>query len=516
MAITLTIGGSDFKPQYKTGSAVIRERLNNAANELRVTIVKVDGKGHSTPEEGKEIIFKDGSRFLFAGFISRVDPVETGEGQRFEYRIEATDYTYILINKSAQKTYTSKTLKFIVEDLISTYVDSGYAFTSVNVETGPTINTISFNHISLRKSFEKLSKTTGYEWFVDYEKDVHFFSRESTLAPEQITDSSENFSEISIECDTSQVRNSIVVRGGREEVTSDFVQDFKGDGEAREWILREKPKTMTSIELDTGSGFVTKTFGVDPLDDDTGNDFMFNFQEKYVRATATTTTPDDTDDIVRVTYKYEVPVIVKLKSAPSIASMVVLEGGDGLHEHVINRQDVESKSEAREVALSEISEWGNPLVTGRFQTSTGLLTAGSIFTTGQLLTVNLPTWGISTDTEYLIQEVSITLVEDGSNIEYTYNVTFGGRLIGIREFLEGLAGEEKVVLTTEEIDRIEAFEDVISIGETITLEPNTKDVTESVAVGEVVAETIVTPPFKWAPYTIDPDIKAVWNKFEWS
>lgn len=514
MALTLTIGGTDFKPQYKTNSAVIRERLNSAANEMKMTIVEIAGAGHSTPEEGKEIIFKDGARFLFAGYVTQVLPIETGEGQKFAYNIECSDYTYILINKSAQKSYASQTLKAIVEDLLSTYVDSGYSFTSANVEVGPTITSLSFNHISLRKAFEKIAKVSGYEWYVDYEKDVHFFSKSSVAAGEQITDSSANFEDISIECDTSQVRNSIVVRGGREEVAANFVQDFKGDGEAREWILREKPTTMVSIELDTGAGFVTQTIGVDPLDEDTGNDFMWNFQEKYVRATDTTTTPDDVDDILRVTYKYKVPVIVKLKSAPSIASMIVLEGGDGLHEHVISRPDVDTKVEAREVALREIAEWGNPLVTGRFRTRTGLL-SGTVFKTGDVLTVNLPTWGISTDTDYLIQEVEIRMVEDGTTIEYTYNVTFGGRLIGIREFLEGLAGEEKVVLDTEEIDRIEAFEEIINVGESIALEPNTKDVADTVTVGEVIAETVVTPPFKWAPYVVDPDIEAVWNKFEW-
>lgn len=513
MALTLTIGGTNFKPQYKTGSAVIRERLNSATNELRLTIVKTANSG-STVEEGKEIIFKDGSRFLFAGYVTRVQPIETGKGQLFEYRVEASDYSYILINKSAQKSYANATLKTIVEDLLSTYVDSGYSFTSVNVETGPTISTIAFNHISLRKAFEKIAKATGYEWYVDYEKDVHFFSKSSKFAAEQITDTSENYESVKIECDTSQVRNSIVVRGGREETAADFVQDFLGDGEAREWILREKPTTMTDIELDTGGGFTSQDFGVDPLDEDTGNDFMFNFQEKYVRATATTTTPTATD-ILRVTYKYEVPVIVKLKSASSIAAMAALEGGDGLHEHTIIRQDVSSKSEAREIGLKEITEWGNPLVTGYFTSRTGLLLSGTVFSPGQAVTVNLPTWGINSDTDYLIQEVEISMVEDGTNIEYTYKVTFGGRLIGIREFLEGLAGQEKVILDTEEIDRIEGFAEIMTIAETISREPNTQDVAESISIGETIAETIVTPPFKWAPYVVDPDLEAVWDRFEW-
>jgi len=494
MALTLTIAGTDFLPQYVTGSAKIRARLNSDADELRLTLTKKSGQ--NTPEEGQEIVFKDGARFLFAGHISRIDPSETGEGQLITYRIEATDYTYILINKNAQISYENQTLAYIVDDLLTQYVAAGYGFTHVNTETGPTINTISFNHISLRKAFEKLSQVTGYEWYVDYEKDVHFFAKTSKPAPEDFTDSTANFEEVDMSVDTSQVRNSIVVRGGREESSSYMEQDFKGDGEAREWILREKPKTMVDILLDTGGGFVSQAYGVDVLNDDTGNDFMFNYQEKFIRATATTTTPN-TSTTLRAQFYYEVPVLVKVTSSTSIAAMAALEGGDGKHEYVITRPDVKSKAEARRLAAEQIAEWGNPLLTGRVRTRTGLLQAGSYFAPGQALTVNMPTWGISTDTDYLIQEVETTLTEDGSTVEYHYEITFGGRLIGIREFLEGLAGEEKVILDTEEIDRIEGFEEIVTVSDSISRNSGLRSVTETVTVAESQSATNTTPPFKW-------------------
>src|SRR3954453_22111146 len=147
MARTLTIGGTNFLPQYVTGSATIRERLNSDADEMRLTIVKKSGQ--NTPEEGQEIIFKDGSRFLFAGYVSRIAPTETGEGQLISYDVEATDYTYVLINKNTQISYENQTLGYIVDDLLTRYVSAGYGFTHVNTETGPVISTISFNHISL-------------------------------------------------------------------------------------------------------------------------------------------------------------------------------------------------------------------------------------------------------------------------------------------------------------------------------------------------------------------------------
>src|SRR4051812_15067761 len=128
MSLSLTLGGTNFKPQYVTGSATIRERLNSDADELRLTLTKKAGQ--NTPSEGQEIIFADGARRLFAGYVSGIKPTETGEGELITYDVEASDYTYILINKNTQISYTDQTLGYIVADLMSRYVDAGYGFTS--------------------------------------------------------------------------------------------------------------------------------------------------------------------------------------------------------------------------------------------------------------------------------------------------------------------------------------------------------------------------------------------------
>lgn len=509
MALTLTIGGVSMIGQMKKDSARIRERLNNQANEFRFVILKKTGG--LEPQEGQEVVYKDGARFLFGGYISKIDPTETGKGSMIEYVCEATDYTYVLINKIVAENYAGMTLSAIVNDLITNYVNAGYGITTTNVSTGPTITTIGFNYVTLRKAFEKLAQVTGYEWYIDYEKDVHFFAPDSTPAPESFTDSSTNFTSIDISTDTSQVRNSIVVRGGKEETVAAFDQDFAGDGEAREWILREKPKTMVGISLNTGSGFSSQTYGVDPIDDEGANYFMFNYQEKYVRLTAGQPTPTSSH-IVRASYKYEVPVLVLVTSASSIAAMKALEGGDGVHATVINRPDIKSKKEAREVALNEIEQYGNPLVSGVIRTRSGLLGGSSIFKPGQALTLNLPTWGINSDTQFLIQELEIAVLEEGTNIKYDYTITFGGRLIGIKEFLAGLIGEEVVLTETETVDKIQAFEEIVSIAESIARNPLLLSETASMAVSESISRTNTTPPFKWAPSGTK---KAVWNEFEW-
>ena len=376
-------------------------------------------------------------------------------------------------NKYAQKSYENHTLHYIVTDLLATYVHAGYGLTSTNVLTGPAINTIGFNHISLRKCFEKLSNVTGYIWWIDYQKDLHFVEKTTDVAPESITDSSENFSEIAIALDTSQVRNSVTVRGGREEINNNFEQIILGYGQAREFILREKPKTLTaSIELDTGAGYVAKTYGVDPIDEEGANYFMFNYQEKYIRVASANPVPAKRPikSAPRIAMKCR-SLPVSVTSLASILAMTALEGGDGVHAYAIHDLSITSKSEARDRALQELAEFANPLLTAVLKTRTGLLQSGSIFKPGQKITVNLPTWGINTDTTYLIKDVQLTMTTDGTTIEYHYRVTFGGRLLGVQEFLHSLAGKEDVRLEAEEVFHLEAVEELLTLAEVITRNP---------------------------------------------
>lgn len=514
--LTLTIGGANFLPQYVTGSAHIEEILANQGNTLQLTITKKSAQ--TAPAVGNEIVFKDGSRFLFGGFVTKVTPVEYGIGQLIEYQIEATDYTYVLINKIAQSSYDNQTLSAIVLDLLSTNVDSGYGITHTNVATGPTITTVNFNHISIRQCFENLSKLTGYIWWVDYSKDIHFVDpATAAAAPEKITDSPQplNHESVVVNIDLTQVRNDIVILGGTAE-SANYSQVILGDGSAREWVLVYPVSTMVSIELDTGSGYVVQTYGVDPKDDETLTAFMYSPTRGSVRASSGTTTPagGGTPNKVRVTFKYPFPVITEVQDSASVAAMKAIEGGDGIHSYTINDTTIVSTAQAKQRGLKELAAYSNPVLAGTVITRTGLLTAGSYFQCGQILTANLPAWGISTDTTYVVQKVVTTMDESGSSIEYHYEITFGGRLLGVVDFLLALAGEELPLDTSGDIETIHAVSEIVTIAEVVTQNQNFNSVTDTLTIVETTPSmTTAAPPFQWKPGGTHP---MLWNKGEYS
>lgn len=492
MAKTLTIAGSNFLPQYKTNSAKIRELIQNKPNVMNMTIIVKTGQ--SMPQEGSELVFKDDTRFLFGGFVSQIKPREVGEGQMFIYDVEVSDYSYIFGYKIASKAYSNQTLKAIAEDLLSEYIDSGYGFDTTNIQAGPTIQSITFDHISIRKCFEKLSKLTGYVWYVDYEKNIFFQEVQQESAPEQITDSSDNMESISISCDTSQVRNSVTVIGSENGVQSlsTNTETFEGDGDTRTFLLDDKPSQIVSIKLNG----VPQSFSLD-VNQSESDYFIYSFSGQYIQVTEGNTTPvgGGTPDEIEVVYYPRIPIIAKRKDLNSIAFFAALDGGDGEYEHTIKDTSISTKQEAIERAQQELSEFANALVDGQFTTRTGLLNASSVFKPGQYLTVNLPTYGISTDTVFLIQEVNISMVEDGDTTEYVYTVRFGGKMVGVQEFLESLASEG------EEVDNVDEIKTIKQATDELEMDDGTP------------SQSITTGNFEYGP-SGSPQGK--WNKSEWA
>lgn len=488
MAKTLTVAGTNFMPFIKTNSAEITEVIQSEANSMMCEFVFKDPA--DVPSVGSEIIYKDGSRFLFGGFISAMSPVEFGKGGAFVYDVEATDYTYLMNNKIARRAYSNATLKTIVEDLIGTYAGE-YNFTTTNVETGPTLASITFDHISLRQCFEKIAKRTGYVWWIDYEKNVYFQSQQTDTAPEDLRDSLDNHLELAINYDTSQVRNAVIVIGSElgEQSSSTSVETFTGDGETRSWTLVDRPSNVVSIKVNG----VAQQFSLDVNERDTDN-FIYSFSGASFRQTAGETTLTGSDTI-EIEYNPRIPIVARRVDQNSITTLKAFEGGDGIHEYTIKEASITSRAEAIERADQELAEFADPLVNGIFKTRSGLLQPGSVFAPGQILTVNLPSYMLPEDTALLIQEVKISMVEDedGATTEYFYEVKFGGKIVSIEKFLQTLANETEEVTDVDEIITIEGTNDEMRLA----------DATPT--------DTLTTPPFKWSPGT--PTM--VWGLFEW-
>lgn len=524
--LTLTINGDNYLPMTKRGSVKITEQLQNHANTMSLEVVVHADDALGRPQEGSVVVHADTSvsnpRTLFGGYVIRTQPrYELGIGSQILYDVECVDRTWPLITHNAQEICRNMTLYDIVELLNDTYLSS-YAIDITNVDVGPTITGIQFNQISIRQAFEKLTSYTGYDWWIDYDNNLYFKPRGYTSAPEMFTDSTGNHSRVDISIDAAQVHNSVLVSGGLEE-TSGYQEDiFVGNGQTRSWSLTYKPRTMQEVKIDpnTGTYGAALNVGVDPLNNDTEiatpgtYDYMFNYQEKFLRNEATEATLAANYKI-RARYTYDTRINYKIQSATSISILAALEGGDGIHDFYINDPSIASSQEAIQRAVDELEQYGMPLVECHIETRTGLLAASTAaqtyFRPGQMVSIQFDSWGITAPIQYLLQEITTTYTDDGTDIEYQYDIRIGGRRITTAFLLEKLLTNEEPLDDSVDQLKIQLVQEQVGVSETISRLTD-RAVAETCGVSETITATIVTPPYNWSPTGTKP---AYWNEFGW-
>lgn len=78
------------------------------------------------------------------------------------------------------------------------------------------ISYMAFNYIQPSKAFQKMAQLFQWQWYVDENKDIHFFSKFTDPAPFNLTDTGGNYvpRSLVIKRNADQLRNSIYVRGG--------------------------------------------------------------------------------------------------------------------------------------------------------------------------------------------------------------------------------------------------------------------------------------------------------------
>jgi hypothetical protein len=488
---SLLIAQQNYLPYYLTDSVTIREK--DGVMDMSLVVPTVAQR----PKASSEVIFRDNERVLFGGYITRNNSRELVVGKAYQYDIEVSSFAHILTEKVAKRSYEDKTLSFIVLDLMSTYVDSRYGFDVSNVATGPTIKSIAFDHQDLRTCFDKISARTGYIWRVDYEKRLRFTAPAAIPAPVAFTDTSNNYESLDIGYDPSQCRNSVTVIGnsdGEQDVNT-TTETFYGDGDARSWELEFKPSEVVSISING----TPQQFSLDVNERET-DVFTYSFSGSSFRLTESQTTPtgdgeEGTSQEIEIVYYPRVPIITKEIDEASIAFFRLLDGGDGIKEYTIKEQSVRTKEEASARALEELKLFALPLVNGTVVTRSGLLLGGPVFEVGQALTVNSPTYDINFDAVFTIRDVITTIIENDEGVEYQHVIQFGGRLIGIKEFLESLAARESAVADAELILTLESASDSMTLAD------------------EVPTMNTATPPYK---YKNGNTPVGKWNLAEWS
>jgi len=137
------------------------------------------------------------TRKIFAGLITEIDSSCHAKTDKLRHRVTAKDYSQIADRRRTNKdTYTGQTLKAIVEDIVTNYMD-GEGIDTTNVATGPTISEeVKFDYQRVSDAFNRLSQMTGYFWYIDPDKFLYFDQFSSNPAPFNLTYPSDDYGDL--------------------------------------------------------------------------------------------------------------------------------------------------------------------------------------------------------------------------------------------------------------------------------------------------------------------------------
>ena len=416
---------------------------------------------------------------------------------------------------------------------------------------------------------DRLAKTLSYYWYIDYERDIHFISRENEPAPFEITDTSDNFDKLRVDVDTRQLKNRQAVRGGTDQSANTYTQVFEGDNAVREWILKSKfanltilidnnsstdlmeGGTTTTTVVATGHGLsdgdyivnrtrnnavrqityvdpntftveavasqasgdtfslfsVSKTVGLENLVDETTVDYVSNYTEKSVRATDSEATLTS-GEFILFEYNEVIKIRTQVLDPVSIASMKSLLGGNGIFDGApITDASIDSLQAARDRAQAEVDQYSNPIVKITFDTDFEGLESG------QLLSVTDSNKGIADD--YMIQKVAIHYKTSDYPV---FRVTAASTLFGIIEYFQKLSESigDFTVDEDEVIDQIVSESQIITISESNTVNTPAESASESETITITPSETATERDISVSPYVWQPDASdSRWNLAQW-
>lgn len=495
MAFVVTIGGTDKTRSIEAGSLRIDNILTQKADTCSFSILSYDARPY-TPRAGQEVVITDAGTRIFAGHIQRVDAKPISYST-VRYRVDCVDYTHLLDAKLVPDSFENQTAADIISSIMTTYGPAG--FTTTNVVAPILVKYIGFNYKPISKCLQELAELLGYDWYVDYDKNLYFFAQQSIAAPFQINDNdgSYRFGTLIIRRDNSQVRNSIVVRGG-EYLGTEFTTQIEANGTD---FIFNLPYKYTDFDATlTGNPL---NLGIDYINQPDSYDALYNFNEKLLRF-------KDTDvpsagAILRVSGKPHLPVIVKLKSQDDIDTMASLEGSGGEYQFLIIDKSINSKEGARQRANAEILAYANTLSEGEFVTETSGLKAG------QKIFINSTSRGIA---EYfIINKVSMTQFGPDTLLYHVSLITT--RTMDMIDILQKLllAENKKIEIKTDEvIDLVEAYEETVSFSEVVSASKTPDSVqSESMTFGETFTAQSLNYPVKFVagPYTPPSGTKRV-------
>lgn len=337
----------------------------------RVVPVTTFSQVSVSPELGSTVNIYVGGSLFWGGIVTKRKLVRLQHGDptntaiRFRVMVTCEDYTRLLKKRVLQsagggiKEYYNFYAGDIIKDIISQVGIIGDGFTQGNIQQGPLLSYMSFDHRNALEAMKQVADTVYYNFNVTPDRKVNFFNPVNVLPQYTIQAGSTNYDKFEFEEDASQVRNRIYVRGAKN-LSAVTTRSFAGDGTNKIFSLGNDPANV-SVTV----GGVAKTIGI--LNIDTGKDFYVD----YNRGEASAAVAPGAGVAVVFTLQNYIPTIKRAQNSNTGYGSQVrigsLEGGDGVYEVFIEDTTLTTLQSAVDRAQGELLQFGKPTLRGSFE-----------------------------------------------------------------------------------------------------------------------------------------------------
>lgn len=460
MAITLNINSTDRTSLVVDKTLTGTLNLTSQVDVVEFHIRKYKAGVTYTPAIGDVVELIDDGTTVFGGEVINIQQSVESSVAGVYYSIRAVDYSRKLIDTVFTETYENDTIEDIIDDINTNYLSG---FTVNNVVCNVSIDKIVFNQVSVFDAIRKLADLVAYHWYVDPNKDIHFFSKFTNSAPFSITDDNGKYipKSLKYKVDGSEIVNHIIVRGGEYDANSQTDVITVSGNDSKSFILPQKMSNL-QVELDTGAGYVAQAVGIEFIDDFTTKDVLYDYNQKSIRWNAALSDGDK----IRFTGNPKAKVLAPAEDPTSIATY-------GRKSKVIIDKSIEDIDVARKRAAAELLKYKDEKAGIQVRTyETGLRA-------GQVITVNSTIQGIND--QFLIQKVSFKMHGYDSFVYEAQLIST--EEYGFIELLQALLRPEPAQENeTEDQYEVKIDTNIVTVAESITQEtPETDTATLSVA-----------------------------------
>ena len=395
MSLSLLIAAADKTDDIRVTRPIKISDDLNSRNVL--TFALKENAGVYRPDVGAVVELSDGGVLKFAGTVDDYDEAEVGGDVLYlhEHAVRVVDYTQLCDKRRVAQTYETpgQTVGDIVSAIVTEFMaDDG--ITTTNVETGRVVVKAVFPYVTVTQAFDELAKLAGMSWYVDENKDLHFFTRSTNAAPFGLTATSKNFRNLKVNRNRDKYYNTLYVRAGTA-LADARTESFIGDGALRTYLLSLPCAKEPAVTVNAAA----KTVGIYQLE--TGYDYYWNKGKNEIVQDAGGTVLQSTDTLA-VTYEGSYPLMTVGVDGDEVTARAAVEGGSGVYAEVIDAPYIDDEDMAIDLQKSLLTIHSVIPHYITFETDTSGLKAG------QLISINVPVFGISGT--YLIETVKSSFV----------------------------------------------------------------------------------------------------------